>query len=497
MVYELPALQILKDVAGQLESGYRNGNPERVNFIKLAKSVSQQDFSNMPEDEAVKILMGMYCFELEAIENSYRVLSQSRSQMYDLIQRKLNLNGKSLSHEKKLVYINAFYQYIDKTAPDNIAEQTSWVSKTSVKKAIVEVEKDLLAKQSPQVECVLSSLPAPGVLFDKLSNIKDKYESASKSQTRWFSSGMAHSQQASFLDLINEYCDRFLPAIDPKSLDRSLLSQDAYMLRVGAAVYVMKSIEDTYTCRSGTSSTLHNICSKSIKEAGNFDTRAINLDDRITWLALLSVHVKNMQENHKEFLQEMEAKGYKNIMADLKKIEGNIWRNLGAYATERDAPSRIHSNMAFATSGVAQAGISAVIKNVAGDVIPSPAGMFIDSAAGVTGFAVLGPGGAVLGSTLSRMVRTHLVPLAVAGVFAGALDKVGSTIGSTVTGIVILPFSLTASGLQALVSLCNGPQFDKSALLKDEEYLKTLQSLPDDVFSSENKTVVANTFGIR
>ena len=116
---------------------------------------------------------------------------------------------------------------------------------------------------------------------------------------------------------------------------------------------------------------------------------------------------------------------------------------------------------------------------------------------GVTSFAVLGPGGAVLGSTLSRMVRTHLVPLAVAGVFAGALDKVGSTIGSTVTGIVILPFSLTASGLQALVSLCNGPQFDKSALLKDEEYLKTLQSLPDDVFSSENKTVVANTFGIR
>lgn len=506
--YKAPALERLQALPLELEAAYKNGNHQRSNFIKLAKSLAAQDFSSMPEADAVKIMMGLYVMEMEHIENQYRVLSPKRSSLYYTIHKHLNISKENeLTFRRKLIYLNAFYQYISKAAPQDIADQTKWASIDSLKHEIVKIEKELINKQSAQIQCVIEALPAPNMLLDKLSNMTARYKDASKAKASksWFSKGESYEGQALFLDLIDKYCQRYLPRMQ-EHMDPSVEYTDlAYMTRMGSAVYTMKYVEGTYYLNDGTSSTLHKMCQMAVcpKIKSSHQNKTIKADEialgrRINWLTALSNQVRCMLNSEKEFIREHVGNNeaaYQKLMRELQVIDGNISRYLGLYTQERDAPSRLESNMTTATSTAAQYAINNGIKTMVGGNIPTPIGMMIDSVAGATGFAVLGPGGAILGTTLSRLVRDHVIPMATAGLFAGAIDRVSLSVGSTLTGIVILPFRVTASGLSALHGLCSKPAFDPSDVLKDDEYLHTLIELPDDVLPKDVKEIIQNVTG--
>lgn len=505
--YQAPGLQPLLELPLALEAAYKNGNHQRLNFIKLAKSLAEQDFSTMPEADAVKIMMGLYLMEMEHIENQCHVLSPKRSTLYYKLHTALNISKTNeLSFRRKLIYLNAFYQYVSKSAPRTLADDTKWASINCLKDEIIKVEKALLDKQVAQVQCVIESLPAPQMLLDKLTNMSARYKAASKEKAAksWFSSGETYVDQAAFLDLIDKYCMRYLPRMQ-EHMDPSLEYTDLnYMTRMGSAVYTMKYVEGTYYVNNGTTSTLHKMCQMAIcpKIKSAHQNRTIKADEislgrRINWLTALSNQVRCMLTTEKEFVREQAGseQAYNKLMRELQVIDGNISRYLGAYTQERDAPSRLESNMTMATSSMAQYTINNGIKTLVGGNIPTPLGMVIDSVAGATGFAVLGPGGAVLGTTLSRLVRDHVIPMATAGLFSGAIDRVSMSVGSTLTGIVILPFRVTASGLSALHGMCTRPSFDPSEVLKDEEYIHTLLELPDDVLPADIKEIIQNVVG--
>ena len=492
MGYQLPTLEELQSLPAMLDKSYKGSNPERKNFIKLANLLIEQQ-PLMESDEAANILMGAYMFEMETIENSYRMMSAKRSRLYDLLHKNLGITRDNvISKEDKLIYLAAFYRYIQHQAPDELVKETSWVSKVALVRPLLATVKSLLWKQDQQVQCLLASLPTVGRLQENLTNMELRYN-AKCPKPGWFFSTNAHAPQAKFIDFINDYCDRFLGKVTDPDIDPALQCHESYLLRISAAVYVMKTIEDEYSVTSPKGTNLYDMCRTAINADS---TSKIDLEDKIGWLECLNLHLKNMQEHRKEFLDEKEAGHYKSVKADIMKIRTNITSYVAGYMQDQLAPSRLQGGVTSVTSGVARHGMNAAIRNMAGSVVPSPAGMVIDSAAGMTGFAIFGPGGAFVGSTMSRLVRTHLIPLAFATVFTSVLDKIGQGVGATATNVVFFPFSMTAKGLQSIMDRY-GEHIDKSELRKNKEWIEALMSFPDDVLAPDKKAVIENTIGIK
>ncbi len=491
--HDLPTLADLIKLASTLEANYTGSNPQRLNLIKFFKKIVAEP-TVLENPEAVEIIAGAYIFGMEHIENSYRVLSQTRSRLFVGMEKGLNItDAKPMHHENKYICLQAFYQYLHTQAPRSLTADTTWVEKEALEALVVKDMKALLAKQYKKVDCVLSRLPTFQSLCQNFQNCSDFYDNNSKDG--YFFSGKSHAHLARFIDFMSDYCNRFHPVMSANHLDPALEGQSAYILRIAAIVYVMRCIEDKF--RAG-NSVLHNYCGKGIKGKEGIYSPNIHIEDRISWLAALSLQIRLIQINHKDFLKEKaREKGYANIHKELEAVFENINRYLTACYAERDNPGVVQNNMTLAASSVAQAGMVAFIRNGVGDVLPNPVGALMDTAAGAAGFAVLGPGGVVLGSTISRMVRSNIITSAAAVVVSSVLEKAAATVGAGVTGVVILPFTATAKGIRALAKMCGGPLFDPTALLKNEKFVKALMRTPDDIFAPDKKAVIETTYGIR
>lgn len=490
MGYQLPSSDELIQLADFIEQEYRSQkglNPSRLSFITLLKNMIA-DEKLMASPDAAKILMGAYVFELQHIENSYSryPLNAERSVMYRALKKGLKITAENkITDERKLIYTSAFYHYIRDQAPANITTDTKWMTKEALRVPVMSVIRGLLTSLQKQIHCILTSQPSYQQLQQHLQNMEARYLAQSK--PRFWSIGGEHLPLAKFVDLINQYCDNYLPHVEADTLDPALQVLESYLLRTAATLFVMKSIE-TAKYRPA-NSCMYNTCCKAINVTHSSD---IALVDQINWLGMLESHIKSMLENRKDFLLEREKAGYSNIIRELEKIRGGIYGFQSAAFKQKESPSAIRSNMTLATGGVAEYGIQAVVKNVVGDIVPTPAA----TVAGVMGLA-LGPGGMFAAVAISHLVRKIIFPLAVAGAYAGAVNSAGNKIGEATTNVVVAPFAFTGKAISSIVNWYRQVDLDKKALRTDTELLEALAALPDDVFAPESKAKIENAYGIK
>lgn len=485
MSYQLPSLEELKELAAALKKDYRGDNSDRKNFITLINRLVQ-DPALLASENAGKILLGAYIFEMEHIKNTYYLRSPENSALYSQIKAGLKITkSNDMTSAREIIGLSAFYNYIKYSAPEQIAQDTTWMKKIALQKPVLDVIKSVLGNLKNEIHCIVTTQPFYTRLQENLKDMQGQY--AKTAQKGWlYNTGTAHIPHAKFIDLINEYCDKFFPHVEEDTLEPALQVMESYMLRMGAAVFVMRALEAE--CRfSKPGSKLYSICGSALNITQTTD---FDLDDRIDWLKLLDRNIKNMLENRKEFVTEKEKGNYNNIRTELTRIQGMIAQFVSEYYVEKNAPSRIEGSAILATSIVAQNRIQSVLSNTMG--IPTPGAALIDTAAGATG-SVLGPIGSLGAVAVSRFIRSYVIPFAVAGICASALDTAGNSVGS----VAVKPFSLTARGIKSLVKWCRSVEMDKSALRKDEELLEALVSLPDDAFSAVSKAKIEKTTGVK
>lgn len=491
--YQVPALEELKELAATASAEYevaKGSNPERKSFLLLVNHLLQ-DQTLMASEDAAKILLGAYVFELEHIGSSYHfksLHSPENSELYKSLKKGLHLTDNKMSDELRLISVSAFYNYIKDRAPKELTQGTTWMVNDALRKPVLQEIKNLLKRLQPQINVILTSMPSYIQLQKILQNMEERYSKMPGGM--W---GKAHTAQAKFIDLINDYIATCLPQLDQTeldSLDPALKCVESYMLRRASAIFVMKTIENEWSLRSS----LYQMVSPAISGSKTSD---IDVESRIALLALLNVHITNMLENQKNFIKQKEQTNYKNVQAEFVKFQKMISDYQDLYHQEKTAPSNTHATMVLATSGVAQSGIQSVMRNVVGNAIPTPATFVVDTAAGAAGSMLLGPGGSIAAVAIARFVRSYIIPFAVAGICAGALDSVGNRIGEATTGVVAMPFKLTARGIKSLVNWYRNVEIDKNALVKNAELLEALVSLPDDAFPSEKKAKIENNYGIK
>ncbi len=483
----LEELTALKALPGILEMEYKNANPERKELIEFAKKLSE-DPALLASDEAADILMGAYIFIMESIYGTYKVLSASRSTLYDLLDKNLKKTIKqdAITKVDKVIYLAAFYRYLQTTAPENIAEKTKWVSHDALIRNLLKTARGVLWKQEAEVKCLLESLPKYSLLHRGLAKMEERYlkDCPKPGYLSFWSPPNGHQLQAKFIDLIIDYSETYLSKITDPNFDPALQVHESYLILVGANVCVLKYLEDECTVSSAQGRNLYEKCKAAMNV---YSSQSIDLDYKIGGLECLKLHLTNMLEHRKDFLDQKEKEGYPTVRADIQKMRAKIAADIATYMKAQLAPSALHTGVASVTSGVTQA--------VLRSSVPSPVGMLVDTAAGMTGFAVFGPGGALLGSTLSRLVRTQLIPLAFASMFSGVLEKIGRGVGHTTAGVVLFPFECTARGLSALVNRY-GDSFDKSELRKNLKWIEALMSFPDDVMEKQKKDVITKVSGV-
>ena len=492
MAYKVLSLEDLQKLAAWLESKYKNKNPDRLNFIKFIKKlVADPELASSPD--AARILTGAYIFMMRHIRSTYKIRSELNSTLCDLINQGLkNTPENVLSNEAMLIYLTDFYKYMQDRAPTDLLENTTWGTNQILTGLAKNELYGLFCDLSPQISFLLSRHPASrSVLFHNLDKMELAYMKKG-SKGGLFSTAYKHRPLAKFIDLVVAYCNEFQPKGDDKNKDTSWQYDPSFMLPMGATAFAMRSIDDEYKWTDPYyNCEMYVMCGTAINAKY---TKDINIEDRIAWFNLLAKHIDNMRE-HKEFLLKHQNAGYQNIDAELVTIQRALRTYHATYVLEQNAVSPIEKNVALATSNVAQIGIMSGIRNTAGNIIPSPAVVMINAATGIAGFFIAGPAGAAVAVPLMTLVRTHLVPLAVAVLFAGFLDKIGNRIGYLATGAAKMPFSLTISGFKSLVDWYRHVEFDKNELLKNEELLTALANYPDDIFSIENKTTLELTQG--
>lgn len=487
--YKMPALEDLKALAATAAAKYEAAkgtdpeNPERKSFLTLINRLVQ-DQTLMASEDAAKILLGAYVFELEHIEAGCTLgifYKPNNSVLYKSLKEGLQLSDKNkLNDELRLICVSAFYNYIKNQAPKELTQGTTWMANEALRAKVLREIKLILNRLRRQIDVILTDTPAYEQLVKNLQNMEENYGSGS------------HAPLARFIDLINDYCTKCLPQLDTSAfdaLDPGLKHIQPYLLRFAAAMFVMKTIEGEWSLRSK----LYDKCSVAISKK---NTKEIDIEDRISWLGMLNDVVKDMQENRKEFIKQKEQGNYKNVQSDLLKFKKMISDYIDNYHAEKTAPSSTHTTVVLATSGVAQSGMQSVWNNVVGE-IPSPAGMIVDTAAGAAGSAVAGPGGSFAAIAIARFIRAYVIPFAVAGVCAGVLDAAGNRVGEVAAGAASMPFTLSARGLKSLINWYRHVELDKNALRTNTELLEALVSLPDDAFPPEKKAKLENNYGIK
>src|SRR3990167_5868558 len=259
MGFQIPSIEALKTLAEALINEYSGGNPDRKNFVTLISRLAK-DTALLASEDASKILMGAYVFEMEHIRNSYRLRSPENSSLYKLLKSGLKITKEnSISNKEKIIYLSSFYNHIKFTAPEQIAEDTTWMKKVALQKPIIDVIKNMLGKLQHEIHCIITTQPFYTRLQENLHDMQGQY--AKTAQKGWlYNTGTTHIPHAKFIDLMNDYCDAFFPAVSEDNLEPALQVLESYMLRMGAAVFVMKALEAECRFSSKPGSKLYGIC---------------------------------------------------------------------------------------------------------------------------------------------------------------------------------------------------------------------------------------------
>jgi len=274
----------------------------------------------------------------------------------------------------------------------------------------------------------------------------------------------------------------------PESQDKKPFG---YAVRFGALLYIMTVIESEYTLTSPQNSYLYQLCQQTTNIS---HTSKVSPEDQSLYFAEFCNFIPKINPKDQTNLQN---KGFsdgeafflemqKNLI-DLRLTQLSLIKNIDSHPYL----ARIRDMILNAT----QFGVSICTPNVASNLVEfNLCRNLISGGAGMVGFTLYGPPGALIATQLGALVEQRLIP-STAQRFAGkAFQKVGTVIGYTTGQAVYLIISKPIDAVNSVLGLGGAmKRKNKDEELKpydDKEWILALNDLPDSVFPEKDKAVI-------
>ncbi len=515
MRYKPPSYSQLLTLADDLKAAYRKAggkNSQRYHFLDLYNRLLDAT-KTLPEAEATKILIGLAVFQLQIIEKIYKDSSakvskgwiyNSGSQFYTDMLEKLQVSKENpLLDDDRLTCLNKLYWHIDSVVTDDKMKDLAWKNKQVLFVEVHQYLKKLRSRDERKISTFVNGRPNLVALKKNVSKITGEYELATAS--RWFKN---HKRLAllTFIDFVDQTCDDpDHAAVKDENINekaKDAIYWHSYNARMGAILFVLMQIGKEYNLLSATRSEAYRKCLKAINVKNLAD---VKIDNKITWLKSLSLHLtllKEMGDDYKVLTENWSLKGLSN----LDQVYANLVDNeLNLLGIEKVKPSRASGYMRDVIKGSAQYASGFVLSKYLAKygfteflveyALPASlqtAGLAVGAAVGPFLMVGYGIAGTIITTQLGRLVRDKLMPAAVAGVYAKIMEKTGEALGDAVAGSVVSVLGVTASGVRYLVGK------EEKIISHDylPEWIDTLLSLPSDIMPEDEKNQIRNMLGL-
>ena len=505
--YQPPDLSDLLKIPDLLKEAYTGDNPKRLALITFLQEFVKS-LSKFPDNTHITdILLGLYVFEMELIKQEYEKtgiapdfqpgrLYNTGSQLYSQLKGRLIISAQNnLGDDEALIYLFKCYQFVESNAKLMQLKDSPWGNNEKLLAQMRAMLKQVKTREYDRIAILAEGEPRLEALMQNIAKLDKDYQASVNQRwltSSWFSNTKKHLSLLTFVRLINESCDQFYKP-KPSSCNDSAQGNEAYLeacnVRFGALVYMLITINENSTfAPHGTwlnngselfKSTLHALNKKELS--------AIERDQRIIWLRSLTSHLTKLKTIKGEALKKFAAEGMG--IEQLDDIQLEIEKDLVAQREKQKLP-RTKRWAIQGTSTAVQYGLSLwATEAVMTALIPTIGVATL--ASGPIGWIVVGTG-ALLMTTLGKLVAEKAIPLGVSYLYATVLEKVGNALAEKVVDTTTLAFEVTKENLNKLMG--------HGALSKDQkrfmvDWIDTLLNLPDEVMSKDEKDQIRTVVG--
>lgn len=490
MRHQLIPLTALRELGNELEKSYVGINPQRLSFIALLKELNRITEGDNSKKTA-KLFLGAVIFELESIRNEYSYFSPEGSDMYRMLQDKMNINAKNpLKEDERLIYLNKFHQECGKRLTDsNIQHLISdsvftknnktamWTDKNDFVEQVHHTLKKYRKRDADRINFLVHATPELIALQKNTQKLAAGYKEATKSHMSWFKNPRRENM-LKFIELVSQTCNEYYG----KNKDIERLQQIECETRKGLIIFVLMDIEKEYKFFSPKGGWFNNgsaLFKESLRLLAVENLKDLNYSQKIDWLKALSMHIDEMKHDSKHELNK-----------DLIMFQTYVNQYKSEQEIERLRPTATNRVVSIATSYAAESGIRYAIETYGGHAVDATLSIVATVTGGPVGTAIYF-GGRLLMTGLGRFVSNGLLTITTATMYAWLLENICGRIGDATANVITYRFSPTPEGFEKLRSL-----------LKPEEdiifckWVNTLLALPDDVTALTEKEHIRHVLDI-
>ncbi len=496
MPFEMPSVYTMIDAIDNIEDSYlreRNPNPVRVEQIQLVKSIVKQvvESHGASDKDKQTVLFSVYLFVLSLIDSQCHYLPNCSRLTQKIKNALLLTETQKPTPEQTLIYLVGFYHHVNETFPDDLSFTVNYQKKSTLLADIISVIRGELTKQNQRIQNLLREPPVPEVFKKAFAEIPQAY--AAETANRWFRNP-SRDRLLQLLAWMNESVDEIYAEKIPDIEDGNLLPSN--LVRQACLFHLLKSLEDECKLRMP-NSVLYKI---GLKAMNLSSYRAAPIDIREMAFSMLKQHIELVKKSP-HHLEMGKKRGIQEPETCLNEMESWIEQELASLVLEKNQPGFIQAKTHAMTAYLATFGVRSVFQSatrniVIPTVLSGMGGTLLDGAAGSVGFVVFGPSGAIIASQMSRIARDQLLPAITTTIFANVLDSIGEAIANCTMGVVVMPFKMTAAGLQSLLSLYVSLEPDKPDHANKLAWINALLSLPDFIFAFETKDRICDIQGL-
>jgi len=520
MTYILPNLNDIITQVQLIDLKSLGENAERLKLAEMLVKISnliesQNQLESSSKEELRASLVGAYMYGLESIAQEYYLHSpefksgymyNSGSPLYSALEKILKLDAANqITARECLIYINKFYQFIEKNKDDIDGQQQLL---TNVK-TMLDKQLNLLTNK---IAKTVNAIPTEKAVTRNMDQLPENYaqKKVIAHNNSWF--GIKENKSRIFLTQLAKAIST-IKCQEEENLPPNVFTR-SQRIKMGAVLYITSSIANEYYIRSPNNSILYAECRKLLN-APNED----NLDEtqRLACLTAFKSYIEDHSARGAiedfgltHFKTREQLKTDKtlhekdiNLLEHIDPILENIAKQIALMqdSLNKSLISKWPVTTSFATVGMILGAIpgygvgSALgldlsdgqsarpLKKTIGQGIGRLATAYFGTTSLIGYFAFLA-GDFIVASSLSRA-------------FAKVFEVVGMAAGGVVGGAVGFTFELTYKGLrevciQYLDFYDHHPDQMRNA---DVELIRCLLELPPEIFALEKQNQIKYSLG--
>lgn len=484
MRYEIPLLDDLINLAGELEKSYQGTEHQSRSFIELyQRTIAHPSFTSLSDVDKSDLIMALLTFNMEAGPQTSYLESYWRSypKLNEIIAGRLNITAQNpLNDDQKLIYLFKLFQFLSNEKPDIDFRGLYWASLNDFIGKLKDQLKVVKNRDWPRMKAFKESMPKVEALQKSNQQIAEHYKQVREERSHWnlFSRTFTNSEEHKKLWLlnrfINETCDEHYHQ-NVESKEANLTYTRSCCARLGNLLFMGLKIKNEYYFFSPVGGLFNSgsvLYQDSIPAMHQERLKNLDRDTRIDWLRETAAHLDGIikHSSFDETVKKWEKEGL--TKADIMRFQEEIKNLADQEVLKKNNPGWTGALV----NGAVQGSLSYVATQQMAKISLMT---LIGSAGGPIGIAVM-IGGSLLILPLGRAMSDQIIPKAITHVYEWTLNKVAALATAALGTAMTCSFAMTKHGVRCIF---NDPTLKMPASSQKflEDWINTILSLPDDL----------------